>query len=686
MDILQALHPRYLSGRQRVIWILLFLGVLGGGQLGAHFFTAPAVISPVPGLALAGLMLGGMVLWPAIFLGTVVSTFMFGGTLITLFLLPLAHSLQALAGVFILQKLDFDAKFSRLRDMFTLMGVSLIISAIVPTIGFLARYLNSLSGNSPAAMLSWGSWWTGCILSLLVVGSLFIAWSVRPRLAHTYKEGLEVAGIFGVLILILWVLSFTTFTSLGGVSLVYVLLAPLFWIAIRLGPRFTILALFLISVMFFAATFYGPHAPAAAELGARLFQLEIFLIIIAIIFYIITALQEERRVAIGELTSYINKLENALNQLSLQDRAKSDFVAILAHELRNPLAPIVSSLELLRLNLPASARDLPALDLMENHLKTIQRLLDDLLDVSRISKSKLILRKESVDLRSIIERSVQSIEKHIKTRGQTLILDIDREPVVLEADPVRIEQVVNNLLSNASKFTNEGGRIYLSAKREGEEGVIRVSDNGIGMDPQMLKRIFEPFTQLDNESRTSEGGLGIGLSLTQKLVEMHDGTVEAYSEGRNKGSEFMVRLPLLPAFSSVPLPEKKGHVLSPLSAPSDMRILVVDDNAAAAQGIGALLQHKGYTVAYAYTGKEAGDKLDVFKPDAVVLDIGLPDMDGYSVAKYMRGQGGFGGTLVALTGYGQDEDKERARDAGFNHHLTKPISIVDLETILVQSV
>lgn len=685
MHILAALDPRELTTKQRVQGIVLFFAYFVGSQISFAFFTAPAVLTPAPGIALAGLVLCGLRLWPAILLAAVASGLFTSISAASSFsplsfiMLPLAQTLQAIAGAYILKKIEFDPVFRRLKDMLALMGVALIVSAIVPSVGYLTFFIVELLGGKTATLVSWGSWWTGHILSLLIVAPLFIRWLAKPIWHRNASQIIEIAAAFLSLFIITGVLYFTTINELAGISLIYVLLAPLFWISIRLGSRLTILAIFITALMALAGALYGPVPPDAPALGQRIFELQVFLIILAVIFYIITGLQEERTAATKELKSYINQLERALNQLSMQDRAKSDFVAILAHELRNPLAPVVSTLELMRLNLEHTQESIQALDLMDDHLRTIQRLLDDLLDVSRISRAKLKLKKEPVELRAVVDRSIQSVERYLKTRNQTLVLDLSREPLVLDADPVRIEQIINNLLSNASKFTPESGRISISTKREDDAAVIRVTDSGIGIDPHMLDRIFEPFIQLEARARPQEG-LGIGLSLTQKLVEMHGGTIDAFSEGETKGSEFTVRLPLLPTYSAEPLPIK-GRASFP--APSGgARVLVVDDNAPAAQGIGRLLEHKGYNVEYAYTGEEARAKAKEFELSAIVLDIGLPDMNGYDVARLIRSEGGFKGTLIALTGYGQEEDKLRAQEAGFNHHLTKPVGIADLLAVL----
>jgi signal transduction histidine kinase/CheY-like chemotaxis protein len=684
---LRALIPGAYTRRERIAGVCLFVSYFIAAYIGSKLFVAPTVIVPAAGIALAGLVLEGVLLWPFIYAAALLLALINGYSLPTLVLLPIAQTLQPFLGAYILKKVNFDPLMRRLSDTFSFLGVALTVSVIVPSLGKLALLINAWVKHTVPGGITWGSWWTGQIMALLVFAPLIIRWGAEPffyRLPQYRKlpRILEIATVFIALTIINVFIGWGGIGQFNGMSLIYFLLVPLFWLAIRVGPRFTILGLFVTTVMLIGGTFYGPHAIPVAELGRRLFEIEIFINILCVIFLIIAGLQEERTEATKQLRSHIDRLEDALNRLSLQDRAKNDFIAVLAHELRNPLAPIVSALELLKFNSRGGRDEKEALDLMDDRLKTIQRLLDDLLDVSRISRSKLRLQRELVDLRKIINRSIHAIDRHIRNRNQMLVIDVPSEPMILNADPVRIEQIVSNLLTNASKFTPEGGRIAISARRENDTVRISVTDNGIGIDPPMLKRIFEAFLQLETGQRGE--GLGIGLSLTQRLVEMHGGTIEAHSAGAGKGSTFTVCLPVLPENTEMPAVSTNTEVIATPASTQEkenMRVLVVDDNVAAAQGIGRLLEHSGYEVIYAYTGGDAKEKVSM-NPDAIVLDIGLPDMDGYSLARMIRSGMEYNGLLIALTGYGGEEDKMRAKEAGFDHHLTKPVGIKDLVAIL----
>jgi signal transduction histidine kinase/integral membrane sensor domain MASE1 len=368
-------------------------------------------------------------------------------------------------------------------------------------------------------------------------------------------------------------------------------------------------------------------------------------------------------------------------ELRRTSEAKDQFLALLGHELRNPLAPIRNALEVLRTrrNEPAVAARMH--EMMERQTAHMVRLVDDLLDVSRITRGKIGLRKERVELGAAVERTVDAMRPLLDERGHRLRVSLPPEPIAADADPTRLEQVLTNLLSNAVKFTPGGGTIEVSVGREGSEAVIRVRDDGIGIRPEMLGGIFEPFAQADRLPERVPEGLGIGLTLARSLVEMHGGTVTATSEGPGRGSEFVVRLPCLPAVKE---PAPPALVPTTRAATRRRRVLVVDDNLDSAESLAVLLQMAGHEVQLAHDGPSALALAREYRPEIVLLDIGLPaGMDGYEVAQRMRPDAGPAGVvLVALTGYGQDEDRRRAAQAGFDHHLVKPVDVGHLTQLL----
>jgi signal transduction histidine kinase/CheY-like chemotaxis protein len=365
------------------------------------------------------------------------------------------------------------------------------------------------------------------------------------------------------------------------------------------------------------------------------------------------------------------------------DRRKDEFLATLAHELRNPLAPIRNALQILKMPRVDAATVGRSREMMERQLEQLVRLVDDLLDVSRVMRGKIELRRERVELASVVARAVETVQPLVDAQGHELSVRMASESLPLDGDPVRLAQVVGNLLTNAAKYTEPGGHIWLTAERDEDVAVLRVRDDGIGIAPAMLPRIFELFVQVDHASTKAQGGLGIGLTLVKNLVEMHNGTVEARSEGLGKGCEFVVKLPVAAkAFDDDQGPEAGRRADQPPS-PSGYCLLVVDDNRDAADSLAMLLRLHGHEVRVAYSGMAALEMTKTYAPDVVFLDIGMPGMDGYEVARRLRGQPGSGKVvLAALTGWGQKEDRRRTAEAGFDHHLVKPPDPKAVESVL----
>jgi CheY-like chemotaxis protein len=376
----------------------------------------------------------------------------------------------------------------------------------------------------------------------------------------------------------------------------------------------------------------------------------------------------------------VTERKQAEEALKEADRRKDEFLATLAHELRNPLAPISNAVELLRRADGNSTLMEQARSMIERQLALMVRLINDLLDISRITRGKLQLRKERVELATVVLSAVEASRPVIEAQAHQLTLTLPPKPIHLDADPIRLAQVFSNLLINAAKYTEKGGHIWLTAERQGSELVVSVRDTGIGIDAEHLPRLFEMFSQLAPALERSQGGLGIGLALVRGLVELHGGTVEARSAGLGKGSEFIVQMPILD--SPMPAPQEPVGGEKHLSGPK-RRILVVDDNRDAADSMVVMLRIMGHETSTAYDGLEAVQAAAAFRPEVVLLDIGLPKMNGYEAAQHIRKQPwGKGMALIALTGWGQEEDKRRALDAGFDHHLTKPVEAIALEKLL----
>jgi len=372
-------------------------------------------------------------------------------------------------------------------------------------------------------------------------------------------------------------------------------------------------------------------------------------------------------------------LRRVAAELSDADRRKNEFLAMLAHELRNPLAPISNAVRSLSLGRRDETSVDSASEMLERQVGQIIRLVDDLLDVSRISRGKVALRTERVELSPIIEQAVEASRARYESMNQELMVALPPEPLYLDADPARLAQVVGNLLNNACKFTDVGGLISLTVEREGAEVAIRVRDNGVGIAAEHLAGIFDMFTQVESSLERSRTGLGIGLTLVKTLVEMHRGTVEAHSDGPGRGSEFVVRLPLVLDTESLRPSAPQQRDAPPVVR---RRVLIVDDNKDAAEWLATLLSLSGHETHVALDGDQAIKAAERLRPDAVLLDIGLPRADGYDVCRRIRQQSwGRDLMMVALTGWGQEEDRQKSRDAGFNAHLVKPVDeqiILDL--------
>jgi signal transduction histidine kinase len=386
----------------------------------------------------------------------------------------------------------------------------------------------------------------------------------------------------------------------------------------------------------------------------------------------------EQRVA--ERTSALEATTAALQDA---DRRKDEFLAMLAHELRNPLAPIRTAVQLLRLKELGPNQSARARDVIERQVEHLVALIDDLLDVSRITRGMITLQREPVLVGAIVARAVETARPAIDAQRHQLTLELPDELITVDGDKTRLIQVFANILHNASKFMDPGGRIHLKAAREGAHVAISISDTGIGISPELLPKVFELFTQVHSKSERAQGGLGIGLALVRRLVDMHGGTVTARSDGLGSGTEFTVRIPTLAAEKVVRTHASESPALA---VTEPRRILVADDSHDAAESLTLRLQLAGHEVRVARDGVEALEVGQAFKPDIVLLDLGMPKMDGCEAARRIRlSPWGKSVTLIALTGWGQQQDRQRTSDAGFDVHLVKPVSESQLFDALAYS-
>ncbi|HYC43846.1 MAG TPA: ATP-binding protein [Burkholderiales bacterium] len=389
---------------------------------------------------------------------------------------------------------------------------------------------------------------------------------------------------------------------------------------------------------------------------------------------------------LGRLCGAVNVLVDISDRKAAEEtlrttsRYKDEFLATLAHELRNPLAPLRNAVQILNLRVPRSSETTCALEVIERQLRQMTRLIDDLMDVSRITRNRLELQRRAVKLADVVHAALETSQPLIESGGHRFTLQMPGEQITIEADATRLSQAISNLLNNGAKFTPRGGHITLRVERDGDDAILRVRDTGIGIAPEALPRIFEMFAQADQSLERTRSGLGVGLTLVRRLVEMHGGSVQAHSEGRDRGAEFVIRLPALRNTARAPTVSDLPHAGMPSAA---LRILVVDDNIDSAATMAELLRMQGHEVRTAHDGLQAVEEMTRFRADAAILDIGMPKMNGYTVAKRIREicderQP----LLIAVTGWGQDEDRHRSRAAGFDHHLVKPVDPAALCTLL----
>jgi signal transduction histidine kinase len=386
-----------------------------------------------------------------------------------------------------------------------------------------------------------------------------------------------------------------------------------------------------------------------------------------------------------------SRAEQALKEA---DRHKDEFLAMLAHELRNPLAPIRNAVHLMKMKAVADPQLLLSRDIIERQLIQLSRLVDDLLDVSRITRGKINLSRQRVELRDVIERAVETVAPVIEARGHTLTVELPRRALAIYGDPLRLTQALGNVLGNAAKYTDAGGHITLRARRRRRDVEISVRDTGIGISAEVLPCIFDLFTQVDQRNGRPQGGLGIGLALVRRLVEMHDGSVTATSAGPGEGSEFIILLPV--SVERETSSDEAGAAEASAAEPSgepgkagrptvQRRILVADDNPDARESLAALLALSGHEVFRAQDGSDALQSAERYRPHIALLDIGMPHANGYEVARRIRGQPwGQDMVLIALTGWGQESDRRRSHEAGFDNHLTKPVDPDVLDELLAR--
>jgi signal transduction histidine kinase/CheY-like chemotaxis protein len=634
-----------------------------------------SIIWPATGLALATLVLRGRRLWPAILLGAFLANWLNDTSLTASVCIAIGNALEALLGATLLQRVGFLPSLRRLHDVAALF----LLAAFLSTLASAVIGVTTLCLTGAAAWHSYTSlcstWWIGDAIGDLVTAPFIFVWADKDWRAWRFHRLTE-AILLLCSMLLLSVMVLMDHGSSIPYPVHYLIFPAVLWAALRFGQKATATVVFGAMLIAIVATLDGRGPFVTAHVGASLLQVASFTAVVAVTGLFLGAASaerdraERRRQADYErLQSSEERLARQAEELAAADRRKDEFLAVLGHELRNPLAPLQNGLELLALGGQDQALVDHARQLMKRQLRHLVRLVDDLLDVARIRSGKIVLDLERVELAAMAAHAVELARPMIEARHHELVMEFPSEPLWVQADRTRLPQLLSNLLNNAAKYTDEGGLITLKAAKAQDNVVISVRDTGIGMSQEVLGNVFELFAQAAGPAHTVQGGLGVGLSLARSIAQLHGGVLVASSEGAGKGSEFVVQLPAAaPPHVPVEQPER-------CDLPTTrQRILVVDDNIDAAESLGTMLTYFGHDVRVAHSGREALTAAREFSPNVMILDLGMPEMDGYAVARAIRSDPLLAATrLIALSGYGQAEDRRRTADVGFDEHLVKPV-------------
>jgi signal transduction histidine kinase/CheY-like chemotaxis protein len=575
-----------------------------------------------------------------------------------------------------------SGRFESMREMVAYLAVAVLVAPAVAALG--GAGLVSWFGTAPGFWLVWQQWWLSNAITGLIVLPL-LTFDVRALLSRGVRPSAARAAEAALLVISLLVVGAAVFArsydrSPTHQAHLYWALPFLLWAAVRFGPRGTCAALMGVTSLsvWGAIAGRGPFAPDAAT--ENLLELQVFLLAVSIPVLLLSALIEQQRRTAAALTE-IEKRKSVEAALRESNRRKDEFLAMLGHELRNPLAPISIALQILREAPPASRDAAWARESIGRQLSHMTRLLDDLLDISRVTLGKIQLQLAPVSVGQVIASAVEATRPLIDSGAHQLTVKLPDDSVMIRGDAVRLTQVVANLINNAAKYTERGGRIDVAVDHDGAEVRVSVRDNGIGIAADALERIFDLFSQLPGGHERAQGGLGIGLTLARRLVEMHGGSVEARSEGPNRGTEIVVRLPLA-ALEPTPRPAVQAPAAEE-NQPASLRILAVDDNVHMAQGLASILRMWGHNVRTAHDGAAALEVATQFAPEVVLLDLSLPRVDGLEVARRLRqAPEHTPSLLVSMSGFGQEDTRRHSGEAGFHHHLTKPFDMRALRAML----
>jgi two-component system, sensor histidine kinase len=666
--------------RRSLALLTLFVAYLAAARLGLSLaFVHPSAtpIWPPTGIAIAGVLLLGPAALPLIFLAAFLINAITAGTPTTAAIIGLGNMLEAWAGACFIQRWANGRRMlDRVPTIFRFVALMAPTAALSATIGVTALLVGGFAAWSHVVTI-WLTWWMGNLSGALLVVPLVLAW-LEPRA----ETGDDASAIKVVLLFAL--VGGSAAITFGGAGpwpnhtpLAFLTIPPLAWAALRFGHRFASLATATIATIATWSTVRGSGPFAMPSENTALLILATFIATLTSTMLPMAAVVTERRRAEAERARLLAREQAARVSAEATSSAKDDFLAMLGHELRNPLSAIATAAHVLTLDRSRDASADHAQRVINRQVKHLARLVDDLLDVTRVSTGKVTLAREPVDVSALVVRCIDSLELSSpdSDRQGGPQLDADVAPgLCINGDSTRVEQIVTNLLTNAVKYTPPGGSIRVVAVAEADRVVIRVSDTGIGIDPGLLPHIFERFIQADTGPARRHGGLGLGLTLVKHFVEVHGGHVMAESEGAGRGSVFTVSLPAAPAKVLSPAPPAPP-------ASTRRRVLLVEDQIDSREMMRFALEIAGHDVTEADDGPSAVAAGEAHH-DIAFIDIGLPGFNGYEVARRLRARHGSTVVLVALTGYGQPSDRAESAKAGFDHHLVKPVDLDKVAELL----
>jgi signal transduction histidine kinase len=665
------LHQSLLLGALVFVYFL-------AGKLGLHFAFVHASASPVwppTGIALAAMLLFGVRVWPAIFIGAFLVNITTAGSIASSLGIAAGNTLEAVIGAMLVERYAGGARaFERAQDFQRLAVLAGALSTTISaTIGATSLVLaGHAEWNAFGAI--WLTWWLGDAAGALIVAPLLVLWGAAPRPGPLHERPFEAVLLLSVLVAT-GALVFM-YPAFSRYPLPFLCIPPLIWAAFRFGQREVATSVAVLSAIATWATVRDAGPFVMESDNESLLLLQSFMATIAALTLSVAALVWERKAVEAERLLLLESEQAARAEAEAANHAKDEFLAMLSHELRNPLAAISNAAQVLQAGETNQAFAGRAVDIIHRQARHLGRLIDDLLDVARVTRGRIKLAAERLDLADVVQKSLATLRSGGRLEEHRIVVDLP--PVWVEADPARLTQIVDNLLLNAIKYTPPDGLIEVSTLSDGDEAALRVRDSGVGIPPELLPRIFDLFTQGPRSLDRAQGGLGVGLTLAHRLAQAHGGRIVAESAGSSRGCTFTVRLP------RVDPPQSASH--APRTIVTEhfppRKILIIEDDADGREALRMQLMIAGHDVYEAATGSEGIETAARVKPEVVLLDIGLPGLDGYQVAQRLRAADDCP-RLIAITGYGQPQDRERAMRAGIDQHLVKPVDAAELRRLLV---